>query len=212
MKKRAIRYIKISFCIAVIALVAFSQVSIVYAKTIIINQLPRYLAHPNVRAFLDTIAYAEGTLNVDGYKTLYTYKLFSSFDDHPRQRIYGEHQGRTLCSTAAGRYQFLQPIWDKVAARIGAKNFTPINQDLAAIYLLAERGALLSILGNDFDSAVAQSGSVWSSFPGAGRGQPEKNKKELARIYETQLNYYLKKENSALLKEKYSKYIQGKRP
>ncbi len=59
-------------------------------------------------AFLDLIAYAEGTdQNIngqrDGYNIMFSFKTFSNFADHPRQII----TANGYSSSAAGRYQFI---------------------------------------------------------------------------------------------------------
>ena len=44
----------------------------------------------NVAAFLDTLAFAEGTPrfgNQDGFNVIVGGKTFNSYDDHPRQRV-----------------------------------------------------------------------------------------------------------------------------
>jgi len=80
--------------------------------------------NPYRKAFLDTLAYAEGTGNYpnNGYNTMFTGKQFSGYKDHPRkiQRSSG------YASDAAGRYQFLSTTWDG----LGLPDFSPPNQDL----------------------------------------------------------------------------------
>jgi muramidase (phage lysozyme) len=221
--KKARRYLGFGVGFIILALLAFTQVSIVYSQPI--DQIPHqqlhgYLADPSIRAFLDTIAYAEGTLNPEGYNTQYTYKYFTDFSDHPRQINCKMYKGSWLCSTAAGRYQFLEKTWDKIAPRVKAKDFRPINQDLAAIGLLVETNAVPLIIANRFGPAVYKVNNIWASLPGAPYGQPTRSLVELELIFRKQLRYYLK--NKELLQKKYAtKNIQknvsykkstGKRP
>ena len=80
----------------------------------------------NVRAFLDTLAFAEGTN--EHYNYIYTFVTFTSYAKHPRKKICSGG----LCSTAAGRYQFLTATWDALAADLALPDFTPPSQEKAA--------------------------------------------------------------------------------
>lgn len=76
-------------------------------------------------AFLGVTA---GTESPD-YRTINGGQKFDSYADHPRQK------GAGGTSTAAGRYQFVQGTWDRVAAANGFKDFSPENQDRGAWWL-----------------------------------------------------------------------------
>lgn len=69
-----------------------------------------------------------GTESPD-YRTINGGSKFSDFSDHPRQK------GAGGTSTAAGRYQFVKGTWDRTASAIGAKDFSPENQDRGAWWL-----------------------------------------------------------------------------
>src|SRR5437016_1631760 len=114
----------------------------------------RAYKNPRVRAFLDMIAYAEGTQHDLGYRTQFTGVFFHNFNDHPRKKLCGYLKGKEICSTAAGRYQFLQKTWDAVAPRIEARNFSPIYQDYAAIELMRQNDALQDILEGKIGKAI----------------------------------------------------------
>lgn len=93
-------------------------------------------------AFLDMIASAEGTDRAigddsrTGYEIIFTFARFTDFTDHPRRiRCAG-----SLCSDAAGRYQYLSTTWDSVAEALNVSNFSPPNQDIGAAELLRRRG------------------------------------------------------------------------
>lgn len=79
---------------------------------------------------LDKIASGESP----GYNVLYGGETFSGFADHPRKKIPLDDGNY---SSAAGRYQFIAPTWDEQAKRLGLKDFSPANQDLAAWDLAA---------------------------------------------------------------------------
>jgi muramidase (phage lysozyme) len=154
-----------------------------------VDQLFTYLCDPKVQAFLDTIAYAEGTFNDMGYRTQFTYKYFSDLSGHPSQVLCSQYKGKPLCSTAAGRYQFLKKTWDLLAPQIKAHNFGPLNQDLAALALLEQHNAIPLILGNEIIKALAAVKEVWASLPDSPYKQPTMNALTLQKIYNQRYKY-----------------------
>lgn len=149
-----------------------------------------YLKKPQVKAFLDVISYAEGTLQADGYHMRYPNTFFTSFRDHPRTKLCGPFKDRELCSTAAGRYMILAKTWDKIAPQIGAYDFSPRNQDKAAFALIVERGALPHILHHRIKKAILALNKVWATFPGAPYDNPTKTMNELIKVYHERLAYH----------------------
>lgn len=151
------------------------------------RELISHLDDPEICAFLDMISYAEGTMSENGYRLIYSYEEFTSFNDHPRTIVCAPSNGMTLCSSAAGRYQISQKMWDRIAERIGAKDFSPLNQDCAAVFLLLDRGALQSLKAGKFSEAVNKVRKIWASMPDAPYNQPTKKEHDLYRIYQKQL-------------------------
>jgi lysozyme len=145
---------------------------------------------PEVRALLDTIAFAEGTHDDLGYRTLFTFETFRSFRDHPRRVRCASYHGYRLCSDAAGRYQMISSTFDSVAKRLQLNDFSPQSQDRAAVELIRWRGGLGKIERGDFDGAIAAIRREWASLPGSGYGQPQTSWEELRTIYQQRLNYY----------------------
>jgi lysozyme len=134
----------------------------------------------NMKAFLLVIRYAEGTNGPDGYRTMFTGRLFDNgFTDHPRIT----NCAGSLCSTAAGAYQFLSSTWDYLRVRLSLPDFSPANQDKAAIELIREKGALNDVLEGRFETAITKVNRVWASLPGAPYGQPTKTMAELKNVY-----------------------------
>ena len=135
----------------------------------------------NERAFLDMIAYSEGTAGHgdDGYNVLFGYGTFDSYADHPR--IYVPF-GKTN-SSAAGRYQILARTWDSLKVKIDLPDFSPASQDAAALELIRERGALNDVRAGRITSAIDKCRKVWASLPGAGYGQPERKLTNLMNAY-----------------------------
>ncbi len=64
-----------------------------------------------VKAFLDTIALAEGTASPDGYRTQYTGTKFVSFQDHPREmRCEPVATAKNSVPTQRGDISFSAPL------------------------------------------------------------------------------------------------------
>ena len=137
--------------------------------------------HPNVKAFLKTIRKCEGTDYPNGYMYLFGSNpkhevLFDSFSDHPRYfKKYTNQKGVTINTSAAGAYQIIMGTWDILAKRLKLKDFSPESQDLAAIELIREKGALPLIEAGQFDLAINKVRRIWASLPGSGNNQPEKS-------------------------------------
>ncbi|MCT7979274.1 hypothetical protein [Laspinema olomoucense] len=140
-----------------------------------------------VQAFLDTIAWAEGTAGPSAYRMQFTGTEFSSFKDHPREIKCGSSHGSRLCSDAAGKYQFLSTTWDPLAKKIGASDFSPANQDRAAIALLDEYGVLEDIEAGSFTYAVLQLIPVWPSLQDVGNGDRARAIARLEQVYQQKL-------------------------
>lgn len=132
------------------------------------------LQNPNVQAFLDVIADAEGASQ--GYNTAFGGGRIASLADHPRQRYtFQQTDGKRNTTTAAGRYQFLERTWDDVAKQLGLQDFSPQSQDLAAVELLRRNGSLDALQRGDFGQAVERSGGTWASLPSSPYAQPTRS-------------------------------------
>lgn len=139
----------------------------------------------NVKAFLALIRETEGTAKESNpYAVCYGYShVIRDFSDHPY--FTGEWMGKTLpdsmcrnvglspgCkSTAAGAYQFIRSTWDNIRKGYGLKNFSPVYQDQAAIYLLKQRGAYDLIVSGKIESALKKASAEWASLPYSTAGQ-----------------------------------------
>lgn len=139
---------------------------------------------PEMRAFLDTIAFAEGTSGADGYNTIFTHAKFSGYSRHPAQlKCSG-----SLCSDAAGRYQFLSTTWKG----LGLGDFSPANQDKGAAILIARRGAAGDVQRGlpGLKDALRKCALEWASLPGSPYGQPTKSYSTLEGVYKKALAKY----------------------
>lgn len=138
----------------------------------------------NVSAFLDMLAYAEGTPrygNQDGYNVIVGGATFESYHDHPRQLVW--LPAYKIKSSAAGRYQFLTRTWDDLAKRFNLPDFTPASQDLGAVHLIRQCQALSLIHDGRISEAIHACRRIWASLPGAGYGQRELAIDELLGVY-----------------------------
>lgn len=148
---------------------------------------PQQAGGKNVCAFLDVIAFSEGTdngrqrTNNHGYDVIVGGGLFTSYADHPRKLVALPSLG--IKSTAAGRYQLLSRYYDAYKKTLGLKDFSPLSQDLIAIQQIRERKALQLIQAGQFEQAVRQVRNIWASLPGAGYGQHEQKLDNLLAAY-----------------------------
>ncbi|WP_321797128.1 glycoside hydrolase family 104 protein [Burkholderia sp. BCC1988] len=131
----------------------------------------------NRQAFLDMTARSElGAALIaetdNGYNVLVGATAanpltFSDYSTHPRIL------NRALDSTAAGRYQINWPTFQTLARQTGVSDFSPDTQDMFALTLAANKGALADIDAGNIEAAIARCAPVWASFAGAGYGQHE---------------------------------------
>lgn len=137
--------------------------------------LAEHLNNPHVQTMLDLISAAESTTK-HGYYTMFGGSRLDSLSDHPRRSLpFTQTDGKKNKSSAAGRYQFLQGTWDDVAKRLGLSDFSPRNQDLAAIELIRRRGALDDVAKGDFAAAIGKLGKEWASLPTSTYKQPKRS-------------------------------------
>ncbi len=154
--------------------------------------LEAYLTKPEVRAFLDMISFAEGTNTSDGYRMCFTGKR-CNMNWHPEKAICAQSGNRRICSSAAGRYQFLKDAWNIVAWRIAAQDFSAHEQDRAAIQVMLDIGAIHALLQGDLQKAVQRANGKWASLPGARYKQPTKTFNEVAHVFYKRRSFYGKK-------------------
>jgi len=142
----------------------------------------------NMHAFLDMIAYSEGTSTIkdsdNGYNVLVGGTLFKGYADHPRKVVTLNKNG--LKSTAAGRYQILARYYDAYKQLLGLTDFGPYSQDKIAMQLIRECDATVDVNSGNIGSALHKCRSRWASLPNAGYGQHENTKGMLIAYYKAQ--------------------------
>ncbi|AVV38622.1 MULTISPECIES: glycoside hydrolase family 24 protein [Pantoea] len=136
-----------------------------------------------LRAFLRMIRIGEGTIQEDGYRTMFTGAKFTDFSRHPNIR----HEANGVVSTAAGAYQFLYGTWRNLQHRFSLSDFGQSNQDLGCIALIAGRKALEAVMEGKISDAIHLCRVEWASLPGSPHGQPTANKQMIMKKYEDYL-------------------------
>ena len=141
------------------------------------------VAGKNVCAFLDMLAYSEGTAGKgdDGYNVIVGGSLFTDYSQHPDKLIYLPKIG--VSSTAAGRGQIIVETWRPVQRDLKLPDFGPLSQDRAIIELIRQRGALDAVKNGFLEQAMTLCEKEWASLPGAGYGQPEQKQAVLVAAY-----------------------------
>src|SRR5262249_44484698 len=126
------------------------------------------------KALHNSIAFAEGTKGhgKDGYNIAFSYRKFGSCSRHPDLHICSG----ALCSTAAGRYQFLKGTWDRVAPAIKAKSFEPEFQEKGTRYLITKVRKVAvppkrALTATEFSNAMKKLSYEWASLPPGRYGQ-----------------------------------------
>jgi lysozyme len=154
----------------------------------------------NIAAFLWMIRVCEGTSGPEGYRIMFTGKIFDvedptkptyQYKDHPRTPISASVSGSGLTSSAAGAYQFLTSTWDQCQKTLGLPDFSPASQDKACILLLKQARSLDYVKTGDFTQAIKRTNKIWASLPDSPYNQHPKD-------YNTALAYYKQGGGTAL--------------
>ena len=144
----------------------------------------------NIPAFLDMLAFAEGTSTSrytkdSGYDVVVggvnSPRVFTDYSKHPgilvtvREAVTSPVTGavtkEALKSTAAGRYQTLKRYAEAYTAMLKLPDFGPLSQDLIAIRQIREKGALDDIEAGRIVEAINKVAGLWASLPGNNYGQ-----------------------------------------
>ena len=139
----------------------------------------------NRKAFLDLIAWSEGTSRVtgsdNGYNVIIGGTLFHGYADHPRRRIRVDPK---RFSTAAGRYRIRARFWDAYRRELHLPDFSPESQDTVALHVISECHALQDVEAGYIVEAVRKCARIWASFSDVGYGSRSKGFATLIEKYE----------------------------
>ena len=138
------------------------------------------LNNANIKAFLDTLRYSEGTAGANGYREIFTGILFDDFKDHPRKII----EANGLKSDAAGAYQIMSFTFDEYKKKLNLPDFSPQSQDLCCLQIISDHDALNNIWNGQFATAINKLNKTWASLPGSPYGQPTHTISELLQVFE----------------------------
>ncbi|MBK7592259.1 MAG: glycoside hydrolase family 104 protein, partial [Betaproteobacteria bacterium] len=145
----------------------------------------------NVKAFLRVIRERESGQGADAYLMINGGGHMAGFASHPWHDI-----PTTQGSKACGAYQFLGTTWAGLCEQYEFPDFSPESQDLGAIALIHERGALQDVIAGKFDAAVAKLRKVWTSLPGASESSAKWTMDKARAVY---VNYGGLLDNAELL-------------
>ena len=146
--------------------------------------MARINEHPNVVAFLDMLAWSEGTIGKgdDGYNDIVDPAgFFTDYSTHPNLLV---QVNAKIKSTAAGRYQLLARYYEPYRKQLGLPDFSPVSQDKIAIQQIKERKAYQLIIAGKITDAISRCSNIWASLPGNTYGQRQHKLADLIRIYQ----------------------------
>lgn len=153
----------------------------------LLKQVQAARNNPNVIAYLNMLSASEGTTEFGYQQGFGRRNKIESLSDHPRTfHSFTQTDGKKNRTSAAGRYQFLSRTWDDMAGKLGLEDFGPESQDLAAIGLIAQAGALDDLVGGNIDSALKKTGKIWASLPTAPSAykQPKRDQAFINRFFD----------------------------
>jgi lysozyme len=138
---------------------------------------------PERKAFLEVLKNCEGTsLWPDPYLVIFGGRTSPyGYKDHPGNlgfhdwRHFKGQNGKDTYSTASGAYQFLLRTWNRLKVALDLVDFSPDEQDRAAIELIHEKKALVDVDRGEALEAARKCAGTWASLPGAPYGQPTKS-------------------------------------
>lgn len=127
------------------------------------------LDNTNVKAFLKLIRYCEHrSEDIGVYYVLYGGGRFSDTKEHPNIRVYDKSdKAKKNPHTPAGAYQITYATWVEAKRRGVVSDFTPVQQDKLAVWIIATENALGDVEAGHLDTAYKKLKGRWSSLPGA---------------------------------------------
>lgn len=99
-----------------------------------------------------------------------------------RTAKYGAQQ-----TSATGAYQFLGKTWSAAQRALELPNFERTSQDLAALYLIQQRGALNAAMSGNVPQLSKMLGGEWASLGNNNYGQPTRGQGYLQAAFNAPL-------------------------
>lgn len=131
---------------------------------------------PEIRAFMDLIAYkevhADVVLSTKGYYSNNDVQGSNGFFTDADTSAGGGFPKSAGTKYNVGRYQFNRGDWEeskKTYSQI--KGYSPAEQDLVCLWKLKYRGVLAPLTSGDIATAINKGGKEWASLPGSPYGQ-----------------------------------------
>lgn len=118
------------------------------------------LKNPRVKQFLNKIGKSEGA----DYNTLVGGSRINDLSRHPNKVGLRTSAGP---STAFGKYQIVGTTDRSKLRKYRHLDYSPENQDLRAVELLRQTGALAALERDDEPTAIRLAGKEWASLPGS---------------------------------------------
>lgn len=137
-------------------------------------------SNPQYKIYLDTISKAEGTWGKDAYST--------TFGGGKSDWRKGKDKTVRNNSSAHGKYQFMNDTWKSLQEKLELTGFSPEEQDVAALKLAEEAGALKHIDNGDMKQAIFAGAPIWAALPKDSSGRSAM-KGQKAKPLATVLNY-----------------------
>lgn len=130
-------------------------------------QVLKDLQNPNVKAWLHVLGKTEGTefyatkKNTSAYKINIGGGINKNYPHHPGTKTIASN------SDASGRYQFLFTTWEACRKALGLEDMSPLNQDLAAAYLIGKGqcNAMNDLKNGDMVKVFDKTAKCWASIP-----------------------------------------------
>lgn len=131
----------------------------------------------NYTRALNALKAAEGTSKYDDpYRVAFGGRRISDLSAHP-EKLYTFRQtdGKINQTSAHGAYQFLTKTWKGAQNALGLPDFSQKSQDIAALYLMQQRGSFPEIEKGDVAGWAYKNRNEWASLPASPYAQPTRS-------------------------------------
>lgn len=137
---------------------------------------------PNLRAFLRVIREGESSQDERAYEMIVGGPMIGNMSRHPEVLVWIERY--KVWSSAAGAYQILRRTWQECVQACDLQDFGRESQDVAAVYLIYRRGALMDVMEGRLHEAIRKCAPEWASLPGSIYGQQTQQMDRALAVYQ----------------------------